>query len=354
MLISDCAETIYIKIVYSLFLDANCEILVENNVFKGIFFQTEQMFLSMKAYPEFIAVDATYKLLNIRTPVYIILVENSNGTSEIVAVAILVSEDKESMEWFINNFKKNNPSWVHNHVIMSDKDLLERQVLKDNFPNSNVIICIFHSLKTFNREVTCEKLGITPGQRDTSKELFQKLIYSQSDEEYNENYNKIDELPRPVVEYFNSNWHSIRDDWSLNNHFLENSFNNTTNNRLESINQKLKSVIAKDSLLMDFVEHFFLLHHGMLEERDQVAAYEYFKVPLKRFETGSPQFMYSKILTNYAYGYVHKELELCQKIKITSEHTENFYMIQSGLRTIKATVDSCTCRTRISLMIPCR
>lgn len=56
------------------------------------------------AYPELVCLDATYKLLDLRLPVYLMLVEDSNGQSEIVAVCILVSEDIESMKWMLEVF----------------------------------------------------------------------------------------------------------------------------------------------------------------------------------------------------------------------------------------------------------
>ena len=38
--------------------------------------------------PELLCLDATYKLLDLRLPIYLMLVEDSNGQSEIVAVCI--------------------------------------------------------------------------------------------------------------------------------------------------------------------------------------------------------------------------------------------------------------------------
>ena len=47
-----------------------------------------------------------HKLLQIGVPVYLILCEDANGQSEITAVALLVTEDKESITWMANAFKK--------------------------------------------------------------------------------------------------------------------------------------------------------------------------------------------------------------------------------------------------------
>ena len=46
-----------------------------------------------KSYPEIIFIDVTYKLTELRLPMYIFLVEDSMGESEIAGVGLLVSEN---------------------------------------------------------------------------------------------------------------------------------------------------------------------------------------------------------------------------------------------------------------------
>lgn len=89
------------------FTGANCHLLIDNkNFFKGMMFYTPAMKSAMAAYPDFLCMDGTYKLLNLRTPVYIILIENGNEESIIVAVGILVCEDQETISrGFLKNLK---------------------------------------------------------------------------------------------------------------------------------------------------------------------------------------------------------------------------------------------------------
>ena len=112
-----------------------------------------------KAYPELLCLDATYKLLELGLLVYIMLSEDSNGQSEVVAVCLLVQEDTSSMTWMIDAFKKHNQEWEKIHVIMADKDIGERDMLRQCIPNASVLICLFHTLRSFRREITCEKNG---------------------------------------------------------------------------------------------------------------------------------------------------------------------------------------------------
>ena len=47
----------------------------EDNTFKGILFQDKQMLDAFQAYPEIVFINATYKLLELGLPTYIMLCE---------------------------------------------------------------------------------------------------------------------------------------------------------------------------------------------------------------------------------------------------------------------------------------
>ena len=92
---------LYLVTVYhvvSLCTGACVEILTsESNIFHGIFFQDHAMRHVFGVYPEILFVDATYKLLELRFPVYVLLVEDGNGQSEIAAVFLLLEETEMSL-----------------------------------------------------------------------------------------------------------------------------------------------------------------------------------------------------------------------------------------------------------------
>ena len=75
-------------------------------------------------------------------------------------------------------------------------------------------VCLFHVLRSFRREVTCDKLGLRPGERNHVLEILSKLAYSKSDEEYLVHYNSLlDTKLQSVISYYNTNWHKIRNEW---------------------------------------------------------------------------------------------------------------------------------------------
>ena len=57
----------------------------------------------LKAYSEIFFLDATYKLLEQRLPVYLFMVEDSMGETEVVAVGILVAETEDNLNWMLES-----------------------------------------------------------------------------------------------------------------------------------------------------------------------------------------------------------------------------------------------------------
>ena len=132
----------------------------EENVLQGIFFKDRQMKNVFSAYPELLCIDSTYKLLELRFPLYIMLVEDGNGLSEVASALFLVEETEESLSKVIAILKNLNPSWESVRVIMTDKDIAERQVFTKSIPNARLLLCLFHTFRIFKREITMEKMGI--------------------------------------------------------------------------------------------------------------------------------------------------------------------------------------------------
>lgn len=99
-------------------------------------------------------------------------------------------------------FKTENPAWKDVKCIITDKNITERSVLKEEFPQANTIICVFHTLKTSRREITAEKMGISQQQRQLCLELLQKLVYARNNENFNEIYEQfLQSAPQSVIKY---------------------------------------------------------------------------------------------------------------------------------------------------------
>ena len=121
-----------------------------------------------------------------------------------------MEETEQSIKSMVGIFKKYNPQWKATHVLMTDKDMTEHDVLAAEFPSAELIICLFHTFRSFHREVVVDKTGITSGQRNMCLELLQEMAYATSEESYQAIYTRFCECAPPtVISYFNTQWHPI-------------------------------------------------------------------------------------------------------------------------------------------------
>ena len=292
----------------------------EKKVFTGLFFQDAIMKYNFNCFPEVILFDATYKLNELRMPLYLMLVIDGNGQSEIVSLFLTSLETKAAITNMINAFKSANPSWSKVGVVITDKDFTERVVFNEEFPEASLHICLFHALRSFRREVTCDKLGIRPGERDHSLEVITKLAYSRSEDEYDDHYaSLLDSAPKSVINYYNANWHEIRHEWVECFKSVCVTLGERTNNRLESINSKVKSVCSKFVSLQRFFDHFFAVLSVLRNERDHNTIMAIVKKPII---LDPEQDQFANLLTPYALQFVTKQQALRKKVKILDQQND--------------------------------
>ena len=96
---------------------------------------------------------------------YLQLVIDGDGLSEIASLHILADELKSTVENIVKVFQKHNELWTETKVIMSDKDFVEREAFSKCFANASLLICLYHTLRSFRREVTCENIVIISAER---------------------------------------------------------------------------------------------------------------------------------------------------------------------------------------------
>ncbi|KAL1429649.1 hypothetical protein MTO96_015917 [Rhipicephalus appendiculatus] len=311
----------------------------ENNDLRAIFFQDEGMKRSFSNYPEIIFIDATYKLLETRMSCFLVIVEDGNGESEIVAVGLFSTEDGDTLKWFFEVFTAVNGKWDSIKVTMADKDIKERHVVREVLPKSSLQICEFHTLRTFRRELSLQKMDISKAQQETALEILQRMVYAKNEDEYLSLYETLKESsPKQVVQYFESNWHSIYKEWTMGMKWLNGNFLNSTNNRAENINAKLKSIVDRHSSLENFVKSFFCYVRAARQERSHKAASMLQKKRVLKNSDEDHQ-LYCQLLTPYAYKHIERQLRLSNEANAHSNSV--------------ATANDCNCSFRVAMCLPC-
>ena len=302
------------------------------------------------SYPEVLLIDATYKLNELRMPVYFMLVIDGNGQSEIVMVFITMLETEIAITKVVQSFEANNPRWVDTKVIMTDKDFTERVVFRQEFPTASLLICLFHAMRSFKREITCEKLGLRAGECDHALELMTKLAYSKSEAEYGIHYQSLLQSGlKSVINYYNSNWHPVRYEWVEYYKGVNFTLGENTNNRLESINAKVKSVCSKYVSLSKFFDQFFAVLTCLRNESDHATLMAMVKKRVTTLSDNSPNEQYARLLTPYALKFVCKQLELRKKVTFTEDGA-----VKCSEGTLSVTAESCQCKFWRSMHLPCR
>ena len=168
-------------------------------------------------------------------------------------------------------------------------------------------LCLFHVLRSFGREVTTTAMTIRPAERYLVLDIFQKMAYETSQNTYEQLRQQLHETGlHRVVTYFEANWHLIRHEWA-NSFVTTTTFGNRTNNRLESINQKIKSVCSSLANLGDLFRELQTIVACLRVERDNVALNCMSKVSVHAIgDSVSAQI--SRHLRPYPARLVHTEL----------------------------------------------
>lgn len=114
------------------------------------------------------------------------------------------------------------------YVLQSDFNPVNRLVI-DYYVLRAVIN--FLPFRSFSREISTNKLGLTTGQRILALEIVNKIAYASFEAQYSSLYEQLlTSATASVIEYYQANWHEIRHEWVLGLKLGSGSFMNTTNN----------------------------------------------------------------------------------------------------------------------------
>ena len=318
-------------------------VLDDQQMVQGIFLQDSIMRSTFSKFPEVILADATHKTNEHDMPFYVLLVIDGNGDSRIGAAFLIHQEDEPSLRKMISIFK----DWNQTKVVITDKDMVERNVFKLEMEQVELQICLFHVLRTFSREVTIDKLGVTAGERVTVLEKLQQLAYSKNEDDYMLLYEEFVELcPNHLIqEYFDKNWHQIRKEWVQGLKNQDMNLSSNTNNRIKSFFQKLKSCVSPRDSMKNFISKFLGLVETLRTERrfKNVCG----KIPVS--ESISPtEREYYTVLTPFAFKHVQKQMHRADKVVMIDANTARTL---AGPVNVCAT--SCECSSFKTMGLPC-
>lgn len=311
---------------------------------------------NFRAWPQSLFLDTTYKLVIKGFPFLIINGSDSNNYTHIFACGLLADEKADTLTEFFQCFINSNPDAAQQVTsIMTDKDLTERPVLKTLFPNASLRLCIFHTCKTFEREVTPSKMNTTKDIADKCLQYLDTLVKTPYKSVFEEYYKKFLAIAPPkLLAYYEKNWNCIKEEWAVC-FKLENSWGDFTDNRTESLNAKIKQAMRLLNKLVDFIHNFFVWYnvredeyrHKLRERKNK-----YFRPNI--YPRGSPEFSYLNILTDHAFAKIEPEIQMRSPLTMKKSGQDGIYIGLCDGMEVKVTSETCQCPKYLIYKLPCR
>ena len=132
------------------------------------------------------------------------------------------------------------------------------------------------------------------------------MVYSESTEEYNKNHALLKEkAPEKRFVYYKKNWDKINSEWVLC-YMKHKNVGSFTNNRIESVNSKIRGIIKTKKTKHEFIVDIFVWLHLTNFETDYKVCYQHLKVPVFK-STERTLLEYRKFVTKEAYEMIEKQ-----------------------------------------------
>lgn len=142
------------------------------------------------------------------------------------------------------------------------------------------------------------------------------MITAKNADRYNELYEQLQAMNCPAdLTYSDQNWHNMQEQW-VQFHVLKHScFSERTKNRLESLNQKLKTVIVKYSTLPTFFSTLMACIGSINIEKTIKSSEAVIKKPTTATAYTDYDKQYQNLLTPFAFCAYKKQSTLAGAVQ---------------------------------------
>ncbi|XP_061196045.1 uncharacterized protein LOC133204337 [Saccostrea echinata] len=318
--------------------DPDAVISVQTNsegVLEFLLLVTGDMKQTFAMFPEVLMIDCTYCTNRLRMPLFTLLVEDGNGSGQTVGYAFITNETENTLSAVMTEMSR-----IHKlskvKVVVLDKDMKEIAAVKKVIPGADVQLCKFHVIQAVDRFIN--KLTIPQETKVDLKKSFQALVFSKSKSAFDRSLGHLAATaPENFMAYYNKNWgkqHQIQH-WAYYKTIKQINLGNTTNNRIESHNQKIKDVLKRNMTLPEAVKNIILLHTGRVHEMAHREFNHTFKTAYRLGDDDVVKDDIVKQITPYAAGIIIAELE---KARFSTSKNNKI----------------CTCPLKTTMLLPCR
>ncbi|XP_043533844.1 zinc finger SWIM domain-containing protein 1-like isoform X2 [Chiloscyllium plagiosum] len=333
--------------------DATVVVVVSKaNVLQAIYFQDNSMKRTFERFPEVLLMDVTYKWDTLRLPTFLLLVIDGNGESELVCMWFVQSEERETIKQLLHIFKQKNPAAERIQTVMCSGKSNQGEVISEVLPHSKPITCLFHTLRTFQTDITTDKLQVTVGQRNLLLEILHNMCYAASAEEYDLLYHQLlDTNAQRAIDYFHRQWHGSRGQWVESFKHEGETYLTSTVKRVELLSQQLQARLGKPADSASLAEGLLRALGGLRAESEGRDGQQQLRSPPA--ESSPVAAAYWELLTGYAFARVCRELEEAEWVSFLSAGPERARPA-CRRRALLTGTGGCQCAFRTAMKLPCR
>lgn len=207
-------------------------------------------------HPSVLVVDATYKTNRYSMPLVEIIGIDCSNRSFAVCFIFIESEAIDDYTWALKEMKNNIFKNVSPSIIVVDRELALINSINNNMPGIKIMLCIWHIKK--NVKANASKINKDVEEIKSFMIEFDKLIYSETLEEYNMNLIKFkqyaDSFSESIFCYINNTWIIPYKEYFVKyctNVFMH--FGSTVSSRAESSHARVKRYIRVSTGDLDTV-----------------------------------------------------------------------------------------------------
>lgn len=323
---------------------------------KGIFFTTERMRQLMSFWPKVLFIDGTYKLTNIGFVLVLMNCMDTNNYTHVVGCAILADEQADTLsEMFKSFIEEHKKACTLLECIITDKDLTERNVLKQLLVGVKLFLCQFHTLQAMGREITPSKMDATKEEVDLSLRILECMVKTSSEDKFHRKFEELQKVAPPkILLYYLNNHHELRKEWAKC-YMIDFTYGQFTNNRTEALNNSIKLQIPLNNDLCVLIHNIFKWIQYRNNKLRHDLGMALFKTKRSNIHPeDSPEYFYMCTLTDHGFKLLFPELQRRQplSVKLNDDH-KTFTGLASG-KPIAVTEKTCQCIFYKMHQLPCR
>ncbi|KAK3911695.1 Protein FAR1-RELATED SEQUENCE 5, partial [Frankliniella fusca] len=217
----------------------------EQGELQFLFIQTPAMKQNVVDYGVVLIVDHTYKVNRNRMPVCVLMVMDGNGSGRVAGYAFVINELATTVTAVLKSFRDAASDEVADKIktVIIDKDPSEIVAILNIFPDAKIQLCLFHVSKIFKEKSKKESEEV--------KSIIEKMKYADPVTFDGLLKNLEAEASPGFYKYFYDKWAICPHAWSFKDKQQSINLGNSTTNRVECHNSKIKMNKEDDVFFRD-------------------------------------------------------------------------------------------------------